>query len=86
MGSGSHAGDLLNEYVRSKNTPILILLALLLAFSIAAAALYISRRYLSPVLRTIDKVKEHGLSQYTKTHIREIDDPFCIPGRTGCLL
>ena len=68
-------GDLLNEYVKSKNTPMLILLALLLVFSIAAA-LYISRRYLSPVLRTIDKVKEHGLSQYTKTNIREIDDLF----------
>jgi DNA-binding NarL/FixJ family response regulator len=67
--------DLLNEYVKSKNAPILFLLVLLLIFSIGAAS-YISRRYLSPVLRSIDKVKKQGLSQFTKTNIREIDDLF----------
>lgn len=65
----------LNGYAMSRNIPILLLLVSLLMMSIGAASL-ISRRYLAPVLHSIDKVKTRGLAEYTKTHIREIDDLF----------
>lgn len=65
----------LNGYAMSRNIPILLLLVTLLMMSVGAASL-ISRRYLAPVLRSIDRVKTQGLAEYTKTHIREIDDLF----------
>lgn len=65
----------LNGYAMSRNIPILLLLVFLLVLSVGAASL-ISRRYLAPVLHSIDKMKTQGLAEYTKTHIREIDDLF----------
>jgi DNA-binding CsgD family transcriptional regulator len=65
----------LDRYVMRKNRGILALLSVLLAFSIAAA-IPLSRRYLAPVYYAIDSVKRQGLSDYEKTHIREIDDLF----------
>ncbi len=65
----------LNEYVLSRNIPMLLLLVFLLVLSIGSAS-FISRRYLAPVLRSIDNIKAQGLSEYIKTNIREIDDLF----------
>ncbi|MDR2619294.1 MAG: LuxR C-terminal-related transcriptional regulator [Treponema sp.] len=65
----------LDNYVMRKNRGILALLSVLLAFSIAAA-IPLSRRCLAPVYHAIDRLKEKGVSDYEKTHIREIDDLF----------
>lgn len=65
----------LNVYAMRRNIPMLLLLASLLIVSVAVASL-ISNRYLAPVLQSIDMVKSQGLSEYTKTNIKEIDDLF----------
>jgi DNA-binding CsgD family transcriptional regulator len=67
-------GDL-DSYVMRKNRGILALLSVLLACSVAAA-IPLSRGFLAPVYHAIARVKEKGLSDYEKTHIREIDDLF----------
>jgi DNA-binding CsgD family transcriptional regulator len=65
----------LDAYVLRRNRGILALLSVLLAFSIAAA-IPLSRGFLAPFYEAVDRVKERGLSDYEKTHIREIDDLF----------
>ncbi|MDR1353833.1 MAG: helix-turn-helix transcriptional regulator [Treponema sp.] len=65
----------LDAYVMRRNRGILALLLVLLVLSVALA-IPLSQRYFTPVYRAIDSVKEKGLSDYEKTHIREIDDLF----------
>ncbi len=62
----------LAAYMLEQNRGILVLLMALLLFSLGIAFI-ISRRYIAPVVKAIDKVKS-GVLNYEKTHIQEIDD------------
>ena len=63
------------DYIAEQNTPVIILLVILLAFFIGMAILF-SHRYIRPVLEAINTVKSNGISQFQKTNIQEIDDLF----------
>lgn len=63
----------LSDFMTAQNTHILILLFALLMASAAAAAV-LSRRYLSPVVNALGKIKNQTYSDYQKTNIQEIDD------------
>ena len=65
----------LQAYSAEKNTPILILLACLLAAAVSAAV-YISKRYLSPVYKAFEDIKTREPSGRRTSHIKEIVDLF----------
>ena len=61
--------------LRAGNLKLLILLLLLLILSVAASV-FISRKYISPVLEGLDRIRdrEKGLGEAPRTRIQEIDD------------
>jgi DNA-binding NarL/FixJ family response regulator len=63
----------LDGYASEKNNAIIVLLIILSAGSILAAV-FLSKRYLSPVLRALEQLKKRGSGDFIKTNIREIDD------------
>lgn len=63
----------LNLFISERNTKIVLLFTLLLGLSIAAAVL-ISRRYLSPLYAAFRMLKDKNGAEYEKTRIQEIDD------------
>ncbi len=67
-------GDL-NAYTASRNSGVTVLLVVLLLFSVIVALL-LSHRYLAPLLRAIEQIKNQGSEAYAKTNISEIDDLF----------
>ncbi len=63
----------LSDYARARNTRILILLLTLFILSAAAASI-LSRKYISPVVNALEKIRQPSSSDYEKTNIQEIDD------------
>jgi DNA-binding CsgD family transcriptional regulator len=63
----------LDGYASEKNNAIIVLLIILSVGSILAAV-FLSKRYLSPVLRALEQLKKRGSGDFIKTNIREIDD------------
>lgn len=63
------------DYIAEQNTPVIILLVILLAFFIGMSILF-SHRYIKPVVEAINVVKSNGIDQFKKTNIQEIDDLF----------
>jgi len=63
------------DYISEQNTPVIILLVILLAFFIGMAILF-SHRYIKPVVEAINVVKSNDIDQFKKTNIQEIDDLF----------
>jgi DNA-binding CsgD family transcriptional regulator len=62
----------IDSVVRRRNTLFAAIFAGLLVFS-AGGSVFINRRYLSPILSTIDSIQSDNLEQAEKTNIVEID-------------
>lgn len=63
----------LTEYMMARSFDTLLLLATLLLLGLAVA-IWISHRYLAPILAALDRIKMQSWSDHERTHIREIDD------------
>ena len=63
----------LSVYITSMNVRIVLLLITLLAAS-SLIALFLSRKYIKPVVNVIGKIRDKTYTDYEKTYIQEIDD------------
>jgi DNA-binding CsgD family transcriptional regulator len=63
----------LTAYAAEKSRGVTVLLAVLFVCAVGLAV-FLSRRYLAPVLRGLEQIKRRGGSDFKPTNITEIDD------------
>ncbi|UKI36427.1 MAG: hypothetical protein L6V93_21490 [Clostridiales bacterium] len=71
--------------LETKNTVQLILIILILGFAVLSLSLYFSKRFILPIKKSLDKIKqsEKTYSDESQSGIMEIDDLFAFLAGKG---